>query len=77
MSVCIILIKYNLKFVLRIKNASKLRGAGHCTSARCMSSILRHVAEAFPLAKLGQFLNNHRVVATNTSMVLNSALPTQ
>jgi len=24
----------------------KLKGAGHCTSAKCMISILRHVAEA-------------------------------
>jgi len=41
-----------------------------------MTSILRHVAEAFPLARQGTILNSHRVIrnATNTSMVLNCAL---
>jgi len=37
---------------------SKLRGAGHCTSAKRMTSILRHVAEAFP----PKVLNSHRVI---------------
>jgi len=43
-----------------------------------MTSLLRHVAEAFPLAKQGAILNSHRVIAiaTNTSMVLNCALVT-
>jgi len=37
---------------------------------------LRHIAEAFPLARQGTILNSHRVIgiATNTSMVLNCAL---
>jgi len=38
-----------------------------------MTSILRHVAEAFPPARQGTILNSHRVIgiATNTSMVLS------
>jgi len=41
-----------------------------------MTSILRHVAEAFPPAMQETILNSHRVIgiATNTSMVLNCAL---
>jgi len=56
----------------------KLKGAGHCTSANHMTSILRHVAEAFPRARQGTILNNYRVIgiAANTSMVLNCALVT-
>jgi len=43
-----------------------------------MTSILRHVTEAFPPAKQGTILNSHRVIgiSTNTSMVLNYALVT-
>jgi len=39
---------------------------------------LRHVAEAFPLARQGTILNSHRVIgiATNTSIVLKFALVT-
>jgi len=39
---------------------------------------LRHVAEAFPLARQGTILNSHPIigVAINTSMVLNCALVT-
>jgi len=50
----------------------------HCTSAKRMTSILRHVAEAFPPARQGTILNSHRVIgiAINTSMVLNCALVT-
>jgi len=50
----------------------------HCTLAKRMTSILRHVAEAFPPARQGTILNSHRVIgiATNTSMVLNCALVT-
>jgi len=56
----------------------KLEGAGHCISAKRMTSILRHVAEVFPPARQGTILNNHRVIgiATNTSMVLNCAFVT-
>jgi len=56
----------------------KLKGAGHYTSAKRMTSILRHVAEAFPPARQGTILNSHRVIgiATKTSMVLNCALVT-
>jgi len=56
----------------------KLKGEGHCKSAKCMTSILRHVAEAFPSGRQGTILNNHRVIgiAANTSMVLNFALVT-
>jgi len=43
-----------------------------------MTSILRHVAEAFAPARQGTILNSHQVIdiATNTSMVLNCALVT-
>jgi len=43
-----------------------------------MTSILRHVAEAFPPARQGTILNSHRVIgiATNTLIVLNCALVT-
>jgi len=48
---------------------SKLQGSGHCTSAKRMTSILKHVAEAFPSARQGTILNSHRVIGivTNTS----------
>jgi len=56
----------------------KLKGAGHCTSVKRMTSILRHIAEAFPPARQGTILNTHRVIsiATNISIVLNCALVT-
>jgi len=56
----------------------KLKGAGHCTSAKRMISLLRHVAEAFPPARQGTILNTHRVIgiATNTSMLQNCVLVT-
>jgi len=57
----------------------KLKGAGHYyTSAKRMTSILRHVAEAFPPARQGTILNKHRIIgiAANTSMVQNCALVT-
>jgi len=43
-----------------------------------MTSILRHVAEAFPPARQGTILNTHRVIgiATNTSMVLTYIMMT-
>jgi len=34
----------------------KIKGAGHCTSAKRMTSIWRHVAEAFPPARQGTIL---------------------
>jgi len=48
----------------------KFKGAGHCTSAKGMTRILRHVAEAFPPARQGTILSFHRVIgiATNTSI---------
>jgi len=54
----------------------KLKGAGHWTSAKRMTSILRHVAEAFSPARQGTILNSHRVIsiATNTSVVLNCTI---
>jgi len=68
----------NEKFILRRKGRSKLKGVGHRPSAKRMTSILRHVAEAYPTARQGTILNSHRVigVATTTSMVLNCALKT-
>jgi len=46
--------------------------------AKGMTSILRHVAQAFPPARQGTILNFHQVIviATNTSMVLNCAFVT-
>jgi len=43
-----------------------------------MTSILRHVAVAFPPVRQGTILNFHRVIgiAINTSMVQNCALVT-
>jgi len=43
-----------------------------------MTSILKHVAEEFSLARQGTILNCHRVIgtATNTSMVQSCALVT-
>jgi len=43
-----------------------------------MTSILRHVAEAFPPAIQGTIRNSHQVIGidNNTSMVLNCALVT-
>jgi len=53
----------NEKYILRRKMRITLRGAGYCTSAKRMTSILRHVAEAFPPARQGTILNSHRVTA--------------
>ena len=55
---------------------SKLTGVGvdHCTSTRRMTSIVKHVAEAFPTERQGIILNNHRVTGIATSMVLSCAL---
>jgi len=60
------------------KNVKQTHRRSHCTSAKRMTSILRHIAEAFPPARQGTILNSHRVIgiATNTSMVLNCALLT-
>jgi len=44
----------------------KLKGAGHCTSAKRMTSSLRHVAQAFPPARQGTILNSHRVIGIPT-----------
>jgi len=43
-----------------------------------MTSILKHVAAAFPPARQGTSLNSHRVIgiATNTSKVQNCGLVT-
>jgi len=52
------------------KCRSKLRGEGHCTSAKRITSILRHVAEAFsPAGREGTILNNHRVISIATNNV--------
>jgi len=50
----------------------------HCTSAKRMTIILRHVAEAFPPARQTKILNSNRVIgiAANTSVMLNCALVT-
>ena len=63
---------------MRLKLQCKLRGAGHCTSAGRMTSVLWYIAEAFPPARQGTILHNHRLIgiATNTSMMLSYALVT-
>jgi len=60
------------------KNVKQTHRRSHCTWAKRMTSILRHVAKAFPPARQGTILNSHRVIgiATNTSMVLICALVT-
>jgi len=60
------------------KNVKQTHCRSHGKSAKLMTSILRHVAEAFNPARQGTMLNSHRVIgiATNTSMVLNCALVT-
>ena len=64
--------------MLRLKMHCKLRGAGHCTSAGRMTSVLWHIAETFPPARQWTILNNHRVIgiATNTSVMLSCTLVT-
>jgi len=61
------------------KNVKQTHRRSHYTSAKRMTSILRHVAEAIPPARQGTILNSHQVIciATNTSMVLNCALVTE
>jgi len=60
------------------KNVKQTHRRSHCTSAKRMTSILRHVAEAFLPARQGTIQNSHRVIgiATNPSMVLNCTLVT-
>jgi len=60
------------------KNVKQTHRRSHCTSSKRVTSILRHVAEAFPPARQGTILNSHRVIgiATNTLMGLNCALVT-
>jgi len=72
--IIIITITWHLYCALNMR--CKLKGAGHCTASKRMTSILRHVAEAFPPARQETILNSHRVIgiATNTSMALNCAL---
>jgi len=53
----IIIITRNLYCAAKCR--SKLRGADHCRSAKRMTSILRHVAEAFPPGRQGTILNFH------------------
>jgi len=54
------------------ENVKQTHRRSHCTSAKLMTSMLRHIAEAFPPARQGTILNNHSFIsiATNTSMVL-------
>jgi len=60
------------------KNVKQTHCRSHGKSAKLMTSILRHVAEAFFPARQGTILNTHQVIgiATNTSMVRNCALMT-
>jgi len=48
----------------------KLKGAGHCASAKHMTSILRHVAGAFSPARQGTIINSHRVIGIATGAKL-------
>jgi len=83
----LIIITWHLYCALNMR--SKLKGAGHYTSAKRMTSILRHIAAAFSPARQGTILNSYWVIgiatntvntsatnAVNTSMVLNCALVT-
>jgi len=58
----------NLTYIMHLKHAMQTQGAGHCTSAKRMTSILKHVAEALAPAWQGTILNSHRVIsiAANT-----------
>jgi len=58
------------------KNVKQTHRRSHCTSAKRMTSILKHVAQGFPPARQGTILNSHRVIciATNTQMLLNWCL---
>jgi len=60
------------------KNVKQTHRRSHCKSAKRMTSILRHVGEAFPPARQGTILNSHRDIDfdTNTSTMLNCALVT-
>jgi len=74
-TMCALIIIITRNLYCAAKCRSKLRGAGHCTSAKCMTSVLRHVAEAFPPAREETILNSLvLIIGTNTSMVLNCAL---
>ena len=74
--IIIIIITRNLYCASKCR--SKLRGAGHCTSAGRMTRILRHVADTFPPARQRTILNNHWIIniLINTSMVLICVLVT-
>jgi len=66
---------------MRLKHAMQThrrRSLHKYKSAKRVTSINRHVAEAFPPARQGTILNSLRVIgiATNTSIVLNCALVT-
>jgi len=56
--ILLLLLLFNFDFVT-LHISCKLKGAGHCKSAKRMTSILRHVAEALPPARQGTILNNH------------------
>jgi len=45
----------------------KLKGTDQCTSAKRMTSILRHVDVVFPPARQGTILNSHRVIGIATN----------
>ena len=61
--IIIIIIIINKLLYCASKCRSIFRGADHCTSAGRITSILRHIAEAFPPARQGTILNNHRVIS--------------
>ena len=60
---------------LKTKWRIKLKGADHCTAAGRMTSILRHVAEAFSLARQGTILNTTESSAVLTKKLRLSDLP--
>ena len=68
----------NEKFVLHLKMQKQTQRRRSLHIAGRMSRIFRHFAVAFPPARQGTILNNHRVIgiATNTSVGLNSSLVT-
>jgi len=44
------------------KNLKQTHRRSHCTLVKRMTSILRHIAEAFPPARQVTILNCHRVI---------------
>jgi len=73
-NIIIIIIIITLHLYCALNMLCKLKGACF-TSAKRMTSILRHVAEAFPPATQGIILNSHRIISIATMMVTQDRGP--